>query len=357
MESQVCTADKCRIEHNCRCSSKVNPLDGTNEPAPQLIAFTVSESVVGTVYDKYLEPLFFNRKNFDGGPVGVSFYVNHENTDYTLVQDLYLRGFEIGVHSITKNPLQSYWRNASYSDLVDEFWGQRQLLSHFANIPIEDIIGVRTPQPQVEGDVSIDAYVASGLTYDNSLPTSSSETLLPYTLDYESNQACLATAECPKNSHPHFWITPIADIKGDNDVECNSLVACLVRGGAEETASWLVGQIDRVYHGNRAPIVLRLDSYWFSFIANSFDGFSLFLDEMSKRDDVFLVSVGDVLDWIKHPVSAKNYKSPIHERNAECNPVNCSYSLPEETEIYMKTCVPCPEIYPWKGNPLGERTN
>lgn len=61
----------------------------------------MSESIVATVYENYLKPLLFERVNPDGGPVGLSFYVNHEYTDYELVNDLYLRGFEIGVHSIT----------------------------------------------------------------------------------------------------------------------------------------------------------------------------------------------------------------------------------------------------------------
>lgn len=56
---------------------------------------------MGTLYQQYLKPLLFSQQNPDGRPISASFYVNHEYTDYTLVQDLYLRGFEIGVHSIT----------------------------------------------------------------------------------------------------------------------------------------------------------------------------------------------------------------------------------------------------------------
>lgn len=106
--------------------------------------------------------------------------------------------------------------------------GQRQILSHFANIPIEDIVGGRTPQLQLEGDRSINAYVKSGLKYDNSWPARSSDLYFPYTLDYKSTQQCLVAEQCPIEAHDHFWIAPITDIRGKNGIECNSLPACLI---------------------------------------------------------------------------------------------------------------------------------
>jgi hypothetical protein len=55
-------------------------------------------------------------------------------------------------------------------------------------------------------------------------------------------------------------------------------------------------------NNNRAPLTLRLDSYWFSFTKNGYEGFTKFLNEVGKLDDVFLVSVQDVVDWIKNSV-------------------------------------------------------
>lgn len=125
------------------------------------------------------------------------------------------------------------------------------------------------------------------------------------------------------------------------------------RGTAEEIADWLIGEVDRVRHYNRAPLVLRLDSYWFQFTDNSLEGFILFLDEMSRRNDVFLVSVQDVIEWIRHPVTVSNYVTPVHKRTASCNPINCALSFVDGSERYMQSCVECPKNYPWKGNPLG----
>ncbi|XP_044267300.1 chitin deacetylase 8-like [Tribolium madens] len=353
--AENCSPDKCKIEDNCRCSSSINPISDDENPAPQLIAITVSESVVQTLYDNYLNPLFFDRKNPDGGPIGLTFYVPHEYTDYSLVQDLYVRGYEIGDHSITKEPNQTYWREATPQDLQDEFEGQKTIISTFANIPSKDIVGVRTPQLQLEGDVSINAYVASGLGYDNSWPTYSTEQILPYTLTYASTQKCTGTMNCPKDAHEDFWIAPLTNIKGVNATECNSLATCLVQGTADEIADWLFDEIKSYRDSNRAPLTLRLDSYWFLFTDNSYEGFTKFLDKIAQEEDIFLVSVQDILEWIKNPVGHKDYKSPVHDdRTADCLGVTCRLKNVNNEDRYMKSCVPCPQVYPWKGNPLGE---
>jgi hypothetical protein len=350
-----CNTNNCKIEDDCRCSSGNNPIADKDNPAPQLIAITVSESVVQTLYDDYLAPLFFDRKNPDGNPIGLTFYVPHEYTDYTLVQDLYVRGYEIGDHSITKNGSQEYWRQATLEDLEEEFGGQKTIISTFAKIPAEDIVGVRTPQLQLEGDVSIDAYVNSEFKYDNSWPTMSTELFLPYTLDYASTQRCTVTMKCPTESHPHFWIAPITNIKGANDIECNSLATCLVEGTADEISTWLLDQVALVKNDTRAPLTLRLDSYWFSFTKNSYEGFTKFLEEVGTQDDVFLVSVQDVVDWIENPVPATAYATSVHDdRTKDCTAVSCALTNIDGELRYMKSCVPCPEVYPWKGNPLGE---
>ncbi|CAH1367785.1 hypothetical protein MTP99_009186 [Tenebrio molitor] len=351
-DASVCKTAACMIENDCRCSSTTNPISATD--APQLIAITVSESVVATLYEDYLKPILFDRTNPDGKPIGATFYVNHEYTDYTLVQDLYLRGYEIGVHSVTKNSSQEYWRHATLEDLVEEFYGQRQIISHFANIPIEDIVGGRTPQLQLEGDLSIEAYVQSGLTYDNSWPTSSSIRLFPYTLDYKSTQECLVTMTCPTQPHEHFWIAPLTNIQGNDSIQCNSLATCNIQGSAQEIADWLIDQVDSAHQGTRAPLILRLDSYWFQFTHNSYEGFVLFLDEMSRRNDLFFVSVEDIVNWMKNPVSAANFQSTVHERYGDCAPISCSLKFLDGSERWMKSCVSCPLSYPWKGNPMGK---
>lgn len=128
----------------------------------------------------------------------------------------------------SKNNLQSYWRNANETVLEQEFHGGKIILNKFANIPLKDIRGVRTPQLQIAGDATFEAYTKSGLEYDSSWPTLPIYPLFPYTLDYDTTQMCHLGAKCPKNSFKGFWVLPIIDLRGFNK-ECNTLATCDVK--------------------------------------------------------------------------------------------------------------------------------
>lgn len=108
---------------------------------------------------------------------------------------------------------------------MQEFGGARELIAHFANIPVESIRGARTPNLQLNGDVTFQAYSESGLAYDNSWPTYTNSKLFPYTLDYLSSQTCVV-GTCPTESFPGFWVVPINNLKGQDGNECNSLFGC-----------------------------------------------------------------------------------------------------------------------------------
>ena len=62
----------------------------------------------------------------------------------------------------------------------------RRAVSHFANIPAEDIRGMRAPFLQIGGDTMFQMMEENGLEYDCSMPAR--EQLFPYTLDYHSEQ-------------------------------------------------------------------------------------------------------------------------------------------------------------------------
>lgn len=47
--------------------------------------------------------------------------------------------------------MTQYWRTADVDLLKKEFGGEKQLIAHFANIPQEDITGIRIPFLQMSG--------------------------------------------------------------------------------------------------------------------------------------------------------------------------------------------------------------
>lgn len=124
------------------------------------------------------------------------------------------------------------------------------------------------------------------------------------------------------------------------------------RGTAQELFEWLKTQFDRVYSNNKAPQTYMFNSVWFQFTENSHEAFDLFLDYLSTLNDVFLISHTDVQAWMLNPVPLAEYKTPVRERNAACSSINCPLQLAEEV-IYMGSCVPCPNVYPWLDNPTG----
>lgn len=125
----------------------------------------------------------------------------------------------------SKNPLLEYWANASVQELVNEFGGARRIVSTYANIPISSIRGARTPNLQINGNITFEAYVRSNLTYDNSWPSLSSDKLFPYTLDFLSEQTC-SVGVCPNASFPGMWVVPINDLVGPYGSECTALLGC-----------------------------------------------------------------------------------------------------------------------------------
>lgn len=124
-------------------------------------------------------------------------------------------------------------------------------------------------------------------------------------------------------------------------------------GTADEIADWLINEIDLVRSGSRVPLTLLVSSYWFSFVENSYEGFTKFLDKMATYNDVFLVSQKEVYDWIKNPVPLSEFKTDHPERDTECVAYSCKLEKPDGEERYLKSCGPCPATYPWLDNPDG----
>ncbi|KRT83397.1 hypothetical protein AMK59_3906 [Oryctes borbonicus] len=269
-----------------------------------------------------------------------------------MVNSLYNLGLEIGVHSISRNNLDSYWQEASYDTLLEEFDGQRQILARFANIPIEDVVGGKMPNLYMRGNDMIEAFQDAGLEYDNTQITRSNSRYFPYTLDYVSGVGC-AIGECPTESYPGFWELPVVDMVGAGGIECNSLQGCGITGTSSEIRDWLMEQFQRVYGDNKAPITLVVSSGWLGASTSNLEGLTLFLDQLKTLNDVYLVSHKQVVDWMKNPVGVSAFKTDEYYREQRCVARSCALNK-DGAERYMKSCVACPANYPWLGNPLGQ---
>jgi hypothetical protein len=119
-----------------------------------------------------------------------------------------------------------YWKSASVDQIVEEYAGQRQMMSHFGKIPMADLNGMRLPMFQKSGNASYEALVLAGLTYDSSWTTQEATAVWPYSLDYASVQDC-PMGSCPRASIPGAWVVPVIDWIDTEGVSCSMIDTCV----------------------------------------------------------------------------------------------------------------------------------
>lgn len=221
-----CDPAKCALP-DCRCSSTDIPGLLSPSKTPQFVVLTFDDGVTVSNINFYREA-FNGRKNPDQCPISSTFFVSHEYTNYQLVHDLYSSGHEIALHSITHSSNTSYWKGASVDELVQEFEGERLLVSKFANIPQEDIQGIRLPFLQMSGERSFQMMAKSGLVYDYSWPSIHYRVpgMWPYSLDYKSKQDCVI-GPCPEDSYPNVWVMPMISWLDQENVFCSMVDTCV----------------------------------------------------------------------------------------------------------------------------------
>lgn len=71
------------------------------ETLPQIVLLTFDDSVNDLNKQLYSDLFEKGRVNPNGCPIGATFYVSHEWTDYSQVQNLYSDGHEIASHTIS----------------------------------------------------------------------------------------------------------------------------------------------------------------------------------------------------------------------------------------------------------------
>lgn len=183
--AEKCTKSNC-LPPFCRCDKFGIPGTLPYEETPQFVYLTYDDAI-NAKNILHVRRIFaeVNHENNTCPAVG-TFFVSHEYTDYSLVNELYSQGHEIALHSIT----HSHMGNPSDGQLTAEFVGQRKIVSDFAEIPETEITGIRMPFLQLAGDQQYKMLYDNGFVYDFSRTQWSSKRMWPYTLDYESNQDC-----------------------------------------------------------------------------------------------------------------------------------------------------------------------
>uniref|UniRef100_A0A915HHW4 Uncharacterized protein n=1 Tax=Romanomermis culicivorax TaxID=13658 RepID=A0A915HHW4_ROMCU len=218
---------------------------------------------------------------------------------------------------------------------------------------------------------------ASLFTYDNSMTTNpeSHVPFWPTTLDYALPWLC-QNWQCPKRAFPGLWEIPINQflkyrtdaISKDQFSAKSSMISSLlnVNDTFDDLLNIFETNFKRAYSTNKAPYILTLNAEYFAFQGSSGDDENLpyevlsqFLREILIKPDVWIVTMQQLIEWMKNPTavdSLLNFRpfscsGPNQNDNISCGLVNkCFYTLENSTtkvERSFTTCSSCPNKYPW----------
>jgi len=254
---------------------------------------------------------------------------------------------------------------------IDEAVGQRTILANLSDIPIAEIVGYRSPFLQTAGDPTFKVLKEKGFKYDCSMPTrtcSKPHPSYPYKLDKGFQQDC-QVPPCPTGKYLKFWEVPMNDwwrmreIEGKNiSTPCSMIDMCLPQPEtAKDTFDYLLDNFNR-YASNRAPFPIFMHE---SYIINEerHKGFFQFLNHLVIKDEVFFVTIQEVLNWLDAPLTVDNFKQTKcpDQKNMQlkCDPpsTQCRYehvkqfwNNTKEFFICAEDNSRCPTEFPWTDN-------
>ncbi|XP_063357692.1 mucin-2 isoform X1 [Cydia amplana] len=348
------TAAKCRKDvcllPDCYCGGKDIPGDLEVETVPQIVLLTFDDSVNDLNKVLYQDLFEKGRVNPNGCPISATFYVSHEWTDYSQVQNLYSAGHEMASHTIS----HSFGEQFSQKKWNREVGGQREILAAYGGVKLEDVRGMRAPFLSVGGNKMFKMLYDSNFTYDSSMPVYENRPpSWPYTLDYKLFHDCMIPP-CPTKSYPGVWEVPMVMWQDLNGGRCSMGDACANPPEAEGVYKMLLKNFDRHYTTNRAPFGLFYHAAWFTQPHHK-EGFIMFLDFINRMQDVWIVTNWQALQWVRDPTPINRinnfqpFQCNYQDRPKKCNNPKVCNLWHKSGVRYMRTCQPCPEIYPWTG--------
>ncbi|XP_071561543.1 uncharacterized protein Cda5 isoform X2 [Temnothorax nylanderi] len=344
-----CRRDVCLLP-DCSCGGSDIPGDYLPEEIPQIVLLTFDDSVNDLNKGLYADLFEKGRKNPNGCPISATFYVSHEWTDYSQVQNLYASGHEIASHTVS----HSFGEQFSARKWAREVAGQREILAAYGGVKLEDVKGMRAPFLSVGGNNMFKMLWDTNFTYDSSMPIYENRPpSWPYTLDYKLFHDCMIPP-CPTRSYPGLWEVPMVMWQDLNGGRCSMGDACSNPPTPDGVYKMLIKNFERHYTTNRAPFGLFYHAAWFTQPHHK-EGFLSFLDTIVAMDDVWVITNWQALQWIRNPTplallhTFEPFGCHYPDRPKKCNNPRVCNLWHKSGVRYMKTCQACPDIYPWTG--------
>ena len=352
--AQPCDETKCQLPM-CRCASTDIPGGLDPKSMPQIVTISFDDGFRAQDYNTFYKPVFGSRKNPNGCPIGITYFVSNNYSDYALMETVYATGgAEFADHSVTHRSPTTWWKEASSEEWGHEINDQRSIMELWGGIPKDNVKGFRAPF-LVTSETEAQVLHDSGFEYEASMGTDTH--YWPFTLDYKS-PICIDPATCPENSYPGLWLVPVVLYNQSNGPSCPMLDGCTVPVTKQDWLDFLWENFNAHFNGNRSPFGLYSHITWFYLSEVRAEAMNEFLDKLLSMDDVYIVTHSQMLDWVKNPTSLSGiaefepWKCPdrpaprCDAQNPTCNTVF--------DNVQFKSCSPCPQEYPTYGNPEGK---
>uniref|UniRef100_A0A7M5ULY8 Chitin-binding type-2 domain-containing protein n=1 Tax=Clytia hemisphaerica TaxID=252671 RepID=A0A7M5ULY8_9CNID len=301
-------------DEDCRCIGKDTPESIPKANTPKLVMISFDDAVTDLNYALYAE-LFDDRKNPNECPISTTYFVSDANTIYNRVRNLAEKGHEIAVHTISHRTPTTFWASATRQQLIEEIVGMKEKLEDEG---IENVLGYRNPFLQTAGDRTFQVLHENGFLYDSTLPVLFDKQYWPYTFDNGGPSQCVINP-CPTSSFPGLWEIPMLQMR-DTAATCSMFDACHRYSSQTEDGvfEFFKTNFDRHYETYTAPFPLFTHASWMMHPAFAFrkNGFIRFLDYLESRDDVYLVNIQQVIDWMRSP-------TPLADIKKDSGPLSC----------------------------------
>lgn len=324
----TCDAATCPTA-SCACASTSPPGGLDSKDIPMFVLLT-HDDAVNTMQNRVVRTVTDGYKNKNGCNVPATWFTMKGKTNCTFVQQLVKDNHEIAGHTLDHLRLAP---NVTDEEMKRQVEGVKTFLVDVCGVPAEKFKGFRAPY-LVHSERLRNILQEAGYEYDSSIiepfntATSPSwaDRTFPYSMDAGIPQDCAWTSDpdtsCSANEkHPGLWEVPVwllPNAAGENAFSMDPEAA-----SADDLFNLLKTDFDAAYNGNRAPFPVFVHAPWFT--TKNTEGVLKFMDYATKKDDVWFVTMSQLLDWMKSPVPASQVGNRLTCDMVELTPPTLDY--------------------------------